>query len=344
MKVVRFAAAAGVVALIVYLMVVCEPILLPLVIAIFLWHLINALAKVSSGLRIGGRPVPAGLRLAGALVLVALLGWFVVNLVVHNVGQLMAAAPVYQQNLQQMGTLVAGWLGLEELPASYDLLEGASVTSMVREFTAVLMSMIGSMGTVAIYVVFLLVEQHMFPSKIAALFPDPGRQARVNGVLHRIGAEIQTYVWLKTLLSLLTAFLSYVVLWAVGVNMAGFWALLIFALNYIPYIGGWLGVILPTLLAMVQFGSLRPILLTFVALTLVQFSIGSILEPRIMGKGLNLSLVVMLLSLAVWGSIWGLVGMFLAVPLMVVIMIVCSQFEATRPLAIVISADGELKS
>jgi AI-2 transport protein TqsA len=162
-------------------------------------------------------------------------------------------------------------------------------------------------------------------------------------VLQRIGREIQTYVWLKTLTSLLATFGSYVVMKVVGVDLAEFWALLIFALNFIPYIGASLGVIFPTTLALIQFDTLRPFVVTALALAVVQFSVGNILEPRLIGKGLNLSPVVMLLGLAVWGTIWGIVGMFLAVPLMVVSMIVFSQFETTRPIAVLMSADGELR-
>jgi predicted PurR-regulated permease PerM len=130
----------------------------------------------------------------------------------------------------------------------------------------------------------------------------------------------------------------------VGIDLAEFWALLIFSLSYIPYIGAWLGVIFPTALALVQFETLTPFLITAGLLALVQFACGSILEPRIMGKGLNISPMVMLLSLSIWGAIWGVVGMFLAVPLTVVVMIVCSHFAPTRPLAILLSADGTVRT
>ncbi len=118
---------------------------------------------------------------------------------------------------------------------------------------------------------------------------------------------------------------------------------MIFALNYIPYIGAWLGVIFPALLALVQFDTLTPFLVTTAALTAIQFTGGSIIEPRLMGTGLNVSPVFMLLSLALWGMVWGVVGMFLAVPMMVVVMIVCSHIEATRPIAVLLSADAELR-
>ena len=96
--------------------------------------------------------------------------------------------------------------------------------------------------------------------------------------------------------------------------------------------------IFPSFLALVQFDSLTSVLVTIAGLTFIQFTGGSIIEPRLMGTGLNVSPVVMLLSLALWGSIWGVVGMFLAVPMMVVVMIICSNVKATRPIAVLMSA------
>jgi predicted PurR-regulated permease PerM len=342
MNVLIVASAAALTALITYLMVVGGPILVPLVIAVLAWYLINALAVASRAIRIGGEPLPAGLRRSAAIIIILLLSWFVVDLIVANVGHVVARAPVYEHNLHEVTDRAAGWLGAEELTAVHGLFEKGRLTSMIRNAADGLMSVVASVGTVVIYVVFLLLEQHSFNKKIAAVFADNAREASVRRMLQRIGREIQTYVWLKTLTSLLAAFASYVVMKIVGVDLAEFWALLIFALNFIPYLGALLGVIFPTALALIQFGTLRPFVVTAVALTVVQFTVGNILEPRLMGKGLNLSPVIMLLGLAVWGTIWGIVGMFLAVPLMVVSMIVFSQFEATRPVAVLMSADGEL--
>jgi predicted PurR-regulated permease PerM len=119
---------------------------------------------------------------------------------------------------------------------------------------------------------------------------------------------------------------------------------LILALSYIPYIGAWLGVMFPTALSLVQFETLTPFVLTAGLLATIQFVCGSILEPRIMGKGLNISPLIMLLALSIWGALWGIVGMLLSVPIMVVVMIVCSHFEATRQLAVLLSADGTVRT
>jgi AI-2 transport protein TqsA len=339
-----YASAAGLTVLVAYLMVVGEPILLPFVIAVFVWHLINALAVLSSRITIGGHALPGWLRIGAAIALLLLTSWLVARLAFDNVGQVMAAGPVYEQNLLRLANRGGSWLGYDELEDIRVLLGGLNFNAVIRDLTLGLTGVLGSVGTVAIYTVFLLLEQHHFDAKLTALFPDAEKEALVRRILHRIGAEIQTYIWLKTAISGATAAACYVVMKTVGLDFAEFWALLIFALNFIPYIGSWLGVIFPAFLALVQFDSLTPFVVTTAALALIQFTGGSIIEPRIMGTGLNVSPVFMLLSLALWGTIWGVVGMFLAVPIMVVIMIVCSHIHATRPIAIVMSADGVLRS
>lgn len=338
------AATAGLVALIVYLLIVGQPILLPLVIAAFAWYLINALATLSGRIRVGGTPLPGAVRFGVAIVILMALSWLVIKLVSVNITQVMAAAPLYEQNLQRSIEVIADWLGLEEVPQARAYFSHLQLTDVIRRLAATITGMAGSFGTVAIYTVFLLLEQNNFPKKIAALFPDAERQALAHRILERIGAEIQTYVWLKTVISAGTSVACYVVMRAVGLDLAVFWALLIFGLNYIPYIGSWLGVILPAFMALVQFDTLTTFMLTTGALALIQFVGGSVIEPRLMGTGLNISPVVMLLSLSVWGAVWGIVGMFLAVPLMVVIMIICSHITATRPVAVLMSANGELKT
>lgn len=342
MNVLNYAAAAGLTALIVYLMIVGNAILLPLVIAVFVCYLINALATVTRNIRIFGRPLPRVLRLAGAIVVLFLGSWFVVSLVVRNINQVTAAVPVYQKNLQLAAERVGQRFGAEYPAWFQTLFRNIDLGSIANSLARAVAVLIGSIGTVAVYVVFLLLEQHSLDRKIAALFPGPAREALVHRILKRIGSQIETYVWLKTVMSVVVGIGSYVVMKIVGVDFAEFWALLIFALNYIPYLGALSGVIFPSVLALVQFPTLTPSLVTAGVLTVLQFTCGSIIEPRLMGKGLNLSPVVMLLSLSVWGTIWGVVGMFLAVPLMVVVMIICSHFESARGMAVLMSANGEL--
>ena len=201
----------------------------------------------------------------------------------------------------------------------------------------------GNAGVILIYVLFLLVEQRSFPAKMAAIFPDAEQLEGMRRLLSQITQDIQTYIWIKTLMSLLTAGISYAILLMVGVDYAEFWAIVIFLLNYIPTIGSLLGIVFPALLALVQFESAVPFLIVTPALAVVQVVVGNLLEPRLMGQSLNLSPFIIIVSLAVWGTLWGVVGMFLCVPITVIAMIVLAHFERTRPVAVLLSSDGKIR-
>jgi AI-2 transport protein TqsA len=150
MNVLIVASAAALTALITYLMVVGEPILLPLVIAVLAWYLINALAAASRAIRIGGKPLPAGLRLSAAIIVILLLSWFMVNLIVTNLGDVVARAPVYEHNLREVTNRAAAWIGAEELTAVHSRFEGGRLTSMIRNSADGLMRVVASIGTVMV--------------------------------------------------------------------------------------------------------------------------------------------------------------------------------------------------
>ncbi len=129
---------------------------------------------------------------------------------------------------------------------------------------------------------------------------------------------------------------------AVRVDLAVFWAVLRFILNFIPTIGSIIAVSFPILLSVVQFDSWLPTIILSIFLVSIQIVIGNILEPRFMGKSLNLSPLVIILSLSIWGSIWGVVGMFLCIPIMVILNIILAKFDKTRGLAVMFSARGKV--
>jgi predicted PurR-regulated permease PerM len=117
---------------------------------------------------------------------------------------------------------------------------------------------------------------------------------------------------------------------------------LIALLNYVPYIGSFLGVLFPVTMAIVQFANPNDVLAVLLPLTVLQFLIGNFLDPYVMGNSLNLSPFAILVSLAVWSALWGIPGAFLAVPITAIMAIVFSAFPGTRPIAILLSRDGRL--
>jgi AI-2 transport protein TqsA len=135
---------------------------------------------------------------------------------------------------------------------------------------------------------------------------------------------------------------SYVVMRLFGLEFAALWAVLIFFLNFVPYVGSVLGVVLPVLMTAVQFEDTSTVLTMLTLLTALQFGIGNFLDPYVMGNSLNLSPFAILISLAVWSELWGVPGAFLAVPITAILAIVFSEFPGTRPIAVLLSSNGRL--
>jgi len=164
----------------------------------------------------------------------------------------------------------------------------------------------------------------------------------VRSVLAQIDHDIRVYVRIKTTLATATSALAYLVMAWVGVDFAGFWAVMVFFFYYIPTVGSILAIAAPALLTLVQFDHLTPFLIVLLVIGTIQIVTANVIEPAVMGRSLNLSPLVVIVSLMVWGTIWGVVGMFLCVPIMVVLLIVFAHFETTRPVAVLLSADGRI--
>lgn len=335
--------ALGVLILTGWLLAVGRELLIPIAVAFMIWFLLNALARMFRRLRWGNRGMPAFAAMALSIVAVLAVLVGLINMVATNISAVTQALPAYEANLDRLAVQFGKLIG-NDIIASFDkMISDIPVAQVLTRVAGTIASMASQFGIVLVYVMFLLVEQQAFNSKIRALFPDGERERRVRALLSDIQREIQTYVWIKTLMSVLTGGISYVVLIAVDVSFAEFWAVFIFLLNYIPTIGSLLGILFPAALTLMQFGQFVPFLLVLVPLAVAQIFIGNVLEPRLMGSSLNISALVVILSLTLWGAIWGITGMFLSVPIMVVLMIVLGHFPVTRPIAILMSADGRIR-
>lgn len=346
-NVLSVAAFLGLFALTIYLLVVGEGVFIPLVLAIFISYLIVALSHLIDKLRVGDWSPPGWLSLTIALVLFLLTIVLFVQLITGNIRAVVDAAPQYQERLQDLlldiNNALTSTLPLSGPLTVTTLVEGFDLGALARGFAGALQSIAGNAFLILLYVAFLLLEYRTFDRKLAAMFPNAQRLERVQSTLVEIGRKTETYVAVKTLASLLVGALSYAVLLFFGVDFAGFWALLIFILNYIPYIGSLIAVLFPTVLTLLQFGSLGVFVAVLAILTGVQVFVGNVLEPRWMGKSLNLSPLIILVALSVWGALWGITGMILSVPITVISAIVLAQFPKTRAVAVFMSENGEVK-
>jgi AI-2 transport protein TqsA len=260
----------------------------------------------------------------------------------QNANAVIAAAPSYERRLERLLEQAARLVGIEQTPTLADLFNRISLAETLRDLATATASVVSVAGIVLVYAGFLFVEQVQFRKKIALMFRTDSQRQRVRSVLEQIDRDIRVYLRIKTTLASVTASLAFLVMTLVKVDFAGFWAVLVFFLFYIPTIGSILAILAPALLALVQFDHLTPFFIVLFVIGAIQIVMANVVEPALMGHSLNLSPLVVILSLMVWGSIWGVVGMFLCVPIMVVILIVLAHFESTRPIAVLLSANGQI--
>ncbi len=316
--------------------------LIPLAIAVLLWNLLEAMIDGFARIGIGRMRIP---RRLAALLSIAAVGFvlYLVVLIVLAQGEAIATAwPRYEERLKSIIADLSQWLGPEH---STKVREGLGKIDLARHAAGVFstaQSLLLNGLLVVLYVGFLLAERDHVGAKIAALFPDGAEARETDKMLSAISDGIRGYIRIKTLVSIITGLLSYGVLRSLGVDFAETWALLIFLLNYIPNVGSVVGVIFPTLLALVQFDTLVPFFIIAVGLTTIQLIVGNVIDPMLMGRSLNMSSFAILLLLAFWGTVWGVVGMFLSVPIMMLIMIICANVPSWRWVAILLSKDGRI--
>ena len=326
-----------------YILYIGKNFLIPLVLAIFIWFLINSFRTALEHLTIGGYQTPDWLAFTLAFVAIVTVAIFLLNIIMANLAELAAGAPVYEQRLNELIGQSFELVGIPESPTVSQLLGQIDLAGLLSQVIRALSGLIADTGVVALYLFFLFLEQGLFRSKLEALFPDTTRRAEVIKIVEQIDWDTRRYVGVKTLIGLFTAFISYAIMKFAGLSFAEFWALLIFILNFIPSIGPYFGAAIPTLFALLQFRHWFPIVEVAAGIFLVQSIIANFVEPRLMGSSLNLSPFIILVSLVFWGAIWGIPGMFLAVPIMSIAMIIFSYFSQTRPLAICLSAEGQIK-
>jgi predicted PurR-regulated permease PerM len=345
MKALNFTASAVLVTLVFYLLVVGESLLLPLVIAIALWYLINTLARGFSRMEVAGFKFPMPVCLGASLLTFLLLIWALVNFLSASADDVLDVAPVYQENLTRRLESVPfiDFAAFEERSLSELITDWIDIPSYATSIASSFAGILANGGLILIYLGFLFLEQGHFSNKISALVSNPDREDEAHRIITRIRDDIQKYISIKMFTSSLTGILSFTFLSTVGVDFAAVWGLLIFLLNFIPTVGSIVATIFPALIALAQSDGYTLFVLVLLGIGGLQICIGNILEPRLMGSSFNLSPVVILLNLALWNAIWGIPGMFLCVPFLIIVAIVLSHFPQTRPVAIMLSSDGNLR-
>lgn len=331
---------AGLGAIVGAILAIGAALVVPVVEAIVVWFVLNALAD---GIQRLAPSLPRAAALLVAFLAILLAGGLVVGAVAGGAAGLGGQVAGVAGLVERLGAFAEQHLGIPADTLSARAAEGVGLETAVRAVVAATAATVAQAGIVSVYVLFLLVDQVFFPDKLRALVPDPVRRARIEALFQRIAGSIRSYLWVMTQVSLLTAGLSYLVMRLVGMEQATFWAVTIFFLNFIPTVGSILGTVLPVAFAALQFQEFGPVALTLLGIGSVQVVVGNIVLPRMAGKSLNISLFVTIFSLFFWGALWGVTGMFVALPLTAMILLTLAQFEATRPVAILLSRTGAVE-
>ena len=220
-----------------------------------------------------------------------------------------------------------------------EMIDPGRVMNITAGILGTLGSVMGNTFLVFFIILFILLEDQSFAYKAKVLTRGPSESL---DFLNQIGKSIRHYLSIKTLISIITGALIWLSLVIIGVEYAIVWALIAFLLNYIPTIGSILAGIPAVLFALVQVG-FGGALWTLVVYVTVNTVIGNLVEPKMMGKGLGLSSLVVFLALVFWGFLLGTVGMFLSVPLTMAFKITLEQSEKTRWIAILLGTQQEAK-
>lgn len=214
----------------------------------------------------------------------------------------------------------------------------AQITALVSGTMGTFTSFIGNLLLVLLLLLFMLGERVPMVARVARTL-SPKRAKELLAMASAIECRIQHYLFIKTLMSVATAGMAALILLVGRVDFIIFSALLVFLLNYIPTFGSLLSTAFPVLITFLKYGFCLRLFLVAASLMVMQFIMGNVLEPQVMGKSMNLSPIVILLSLIFWGWLWGVVGMFLAVPITSAIKIIFESFPALQPLAAAMSGE-----
>lgn len=339
-------AAAGMLMLIlvVWVLYVAQNVLIPIafavVVAFVLWTVVDWMGRVP-----GLMHTPLFLRHS---VVLGLFVWAIVLLI----GTLRSNGEVLVQRLPQYTANILGLVRrLDEAYRIDEFIPGglSSVVAANIDVTGVARQALGAMGSlgglivlILLYTAFLMIEYTGFVKKLHLAFPTGKKAEQLIAMSSDINSRIGGFLAVKTLINIVLGSLSYVALRWLGVELAGFWAIFIGVLNYTPYLGSVAGVIAPTLMVLAQTGEIKATLIAMAVLSALQFIIGSLIEPQVMGRRINLSPMMVLVALASWYALWGLPGAVLAVPMTVIILAVLGAVSFTRPLAVLLSNDGKI--
>lgn len=316
-------------------------ILTPLAMAIFLLIMIDGLKRWVA------EHTPLNDRWAGiAALALVVLGFFAsIFIIVNGAAGFFGEASGVSQNLgpriDQIIRDLYALFHIDNPPTAQELLRGVDLRGYLTSLALQVQGVASGAFFVLVYLGFLLASQVGFRRKISAMFPERVQRNEAMEVFQRVRGGVEGYLWVQSVTGVMICAAAWILMRAIGLQNAEFWTFVIFIVGFIPVLGGAVAGLAPPLFALVQFTSYWPALILLIGLQTILFIVGNLIQPRMQGDNQNIDPVVVLLSLAFWGKLWGVVGMFLSTPLAVMAMAILAEFKGSRWMAVLLSGDGE---
>ncbi|MGF1445111.1 MAG: AI-2E family transporter [Pikeienuella sp.] len=325
-----------------WLLIEARPVLEPIVLSLLIWFLVVAVAGVYARLFGGAGKPPGRWSLVAAATTLFLVIFGVSMMASASLAGFRENLPAYEQNLQAMLAGVGDRFGMDGPIDVSAIVQQMEVRDVLLGLAGSALGFASGMVVVLVYVVFIFSEASVAQAKLAALSGDQDQLARLTATSRKIHRDIELYLGVKCVIGLAQAVPTFAVLALVGVDGAAVWSVVIFFASFVPTIGTLIGIVFPSVVALVQFDTLGPFLLAFVPLVVIQLAGSNWLEPKLMGSSLNLSPLVILIGIFAGGAVWGITGALVAVPALNIAMIVFAQIESMRPVAILLSENGKV--
>lgn len=320
----------------VYVLYIGASIVIPFVVAVLLSFVILSISNFYHH-----KWLHKTLSFIVAIITIGLVFYGIGRVINTNVEEIILAAPEYQEKLINIFDGYAEKYSIDSTIVRDQIFDKINITSLITSAASAITGVVKNGGIILFFMIFILLESKSFKSKLA--FITGWDKSTFFSVFWQIQDDMKSYFKIKTITSLWVSFISAVIMFFFGLDFLVFWAFIIFLLNYIPNVGSIIAVSFPVLFSLVQFESIYITGIFLLLMIAAQVLIWNIVEPRLMGNKLNLSPLVILISLIFWGTLWWPIGMLLSVPIMVMINIVLAHMEVTRPIAILLSEKWVVK-
>jgi len=313
-------------------------ILIPLVIAFVLVVLVDA---VVSFVNQAWPKAPNWVvsTVSGFLVIACASGGMFV--LARGAVQVVQQGPALLGRIEEIVEGLGRSMGLRQTLHLTSLVGDISLPQLAGSVLSAVQGVAGAVLLIIIYFGFMLAGRRRISRKVDAIAGSSGGRRALRGIIERIGADIKTYLWVQAVTGVMITASAAIVMLVVGLDNVLFWTVIFFLLTFIPNIGVTVGSIAPALFALLQFKTIWPAVVIFAVIQIAATIVGNLIYPRMQANTQNIDPIATILALSFWTFLWGIPGAFLAVPMTLMLMMVFSQFEATRWVAAALSNDGK---